>query len=474
MVRSEDALHWRDASDLAADIRARRLSSVEVVGAFLDRIEELDRHYNAFLSVMARREALALAAEADAAVARGDPLGPLHGLPIAVKDLMDVRGLPTTHGTIVHQAVAERDSMLAENLRAAGAIIIGKTNTPEHGLGTLTVNALGAPTLNPWDRTRHAGGSSGGAGAALAAGMLPIADGSDSGGSIRYPASFCNLVGLRPTPGRVPTGRIGDAWSPHGVLGPMARTARDAGLLLAAMSGFDRRAPLSIPAPKAAYADIRPADLKGLRIAWSDDLGGLPIDPEVRQVLGRFRETLVGLGADVEDIEFEAGRIDECWEIVEMLNFHASCGADVARHRDRLRPDLVRNVDQGGALTAEAINWAFTERTNIFRRTARLLERFDLLAAPATPVFAPPADCDWVGEIDGVAFDRYFLWQRCACRITMTAHPALSVPAGFSVTGLPIGLQLVGRYWDEEGLLRYAAALEEATGFARRRPPELA
>jgi len=473
MDRAEDALHWRDASDLANDIRTRRLSSVEVVAMFLDRIEELDRHYNAFLSVMARSEALALAGQADAAVARGDALGPLHGLPVAVKDLMDVRGLPTTHGTTVHGAIAEHDSLLAENLRAAGAIIIGKTNTPEHGLGTLTVNRLGPPTLNPWDPTRHAGGSSGGAGAALAAGMLPIADGSDSGGSIRYPASFCNLVGLRPTPGRVPTGRIGDAWSPHGVLGPMARNARDAGLLLAAMSGFDRRAPLSVGAPKEAYADIRPAELRGLRVAWTADFGGLPIDPEVQQVLAGFRETLVALGAHVEDVAFEADRIDECWEIVEMLNFHASCGEDVARFRDSLRTDLVRNVDQGSSLTAARINWAFTERTNIFRRTARLLERFDVLAGPATPVFAPPADCDWVAEIDGTTFDRYFLWQRCACRITMTAHPAISVPAGFSASGLPIGLQLVGRYRDEAGLLGYAAALEEVTGFVRRRPAGL-
>lgn len=474
MSQSEDALHWRDASDLTADIKARRLSSVEVVGAFLDRIEQLDKHYNAFLSVLPRSEALALAREADEAVARGEALGPLHGLPIGVKDLMDVRGLPTTHGTTVHTAVAERDSMLAENLRKAGAIIIGKTNTPEHGLGTLTVNGLGAPTLNPWDRSRHAGGSSGGAGAAVAAGMLPLADGSDSGGSIRYPSSFCNLVGLRPSPGRVPTGRIGDAWSPHGVLGPMARTARDAGLLLAAMSGFDMRAPLSVEAPAAAYTDIRPADLKDMRIAWSSDLGGLPIDPEVLQVLAGFRETLVALGAHVEDVDFEAGRIDECWEIVEMLNFVASCGDDVDRFRDRLRPDLVRNIDQGRTLTADEISWAFTERTNIFRRTARLLEQFDVLASPATPVFAPPADCDWVAEIDGTRFDRYFLWQRLACRITMTAHPALSVPAGFSASGLPIGLQLVGRYRDELGLLRYAAALEEAIGFGRRRPAGLA
>ncbi|CAN5409823.1 amidase [soil metagenome] len=474
MSQSEIALHWRDAGDLAADIRARRVSAVEVVGTFLDRIEELDRHYHAFLHLVPRSEALALAGQADAAVARGEPTGLLHGLPIAVKDLMHVAGMPTTYGAGLPAEIARHDSLLAETLRKAGAIIIGKTNTPEQGLGTLTINTLGPPTRNPWDISRHAGGSSGGAGAALASGMLPIADGSDSGGSIRYPAALCNLVGLRPSPGRVPSGRTGNAWTPHGVLGPMARTARDAGLLLAAISGFDPRAPLSVEAPTRDYADIRPVDLAGLRVAWSPDLGGLPIDPDVRTVLAECRAQLVSLGCHVEDVALDMDRVDECWEIIEMFNFFASCGADVAQHRDRLRPDLVRNVEQGGALTASQIAWALAERTGIFRRTAALLERFDVLACPATPIVAPPIARDWVAEIDGTRFERYFDWQRCACRITMTAHPALSVPAGFSASGLPVGLQLVGRYRDEAGLLRQAAAIDAATGFARRHPPGLA
>jgi amidase len=469
MITRSDDVHWREASTLAAQIRLGELSCVEVVRTFMHRIEELDRHYNAFLSVVPESTALEMAKRADAELRSGAEVGPLHGLPIAVKDLMDVAGLPTTHGTTVHGHIATCDSVLAGKLRTAGAIIIGKTNTPEHGLGTLTFNRLGGPTLNPWDRSRHAGGSSGGAAAAVAAGMLPLADGSDSGGSIRYPASFCNLVGLRPTPGRVPSGRTGDAWSPHGVLGPITRSVRDAGLLLDAISGPDMRAPLSFAAPQR-YRELQPANLTTMRIGWSPDLGGLPIDPEVRAVLAAFRARLVQLGCQVEDVDFLSENVDRCWEIIEMLNFYASCGEDVGRHRASLRPDLVRNVDQGRALTAEEITWALTERTEIYRRTARLLERFDVVACPATPVFAPPAAVDWVRVIEDTPLDRYFLWQRCASRVTVTAHPAVSLPAGFSKQGLPLGVQLVGRYFGEAKLLECALSIDIETEFSSFTP----
>src|SRR5215207_477510 len=222
---ADPELHWRSAADLAAAVRTRELSAVEVLDHHLDRIGAVDPALNAVVFLADRDELRGLAEAADRAVAAGEPLGPLHGLPVAVKDLMDVRGMPTTHGSRAHAdaAPAQVDHLMVARMRAAGAIVVGKTNTPESGLGTLTFNDLFGPTRNPWDTARHAGGSSGGAAAAVAAGLLPIADGSDSGGSLRYPASFCNVVGLRPSPGRVPTSRAGDAWSPHGVLGPMAR-----------------------------------------------------------------------------------------------------------------------------------------------------------------------------------------------------------------------------------------------------------
>jgi amidase len=461
------------ARELAAAIRGRRLSSVEVVGAFLDRIEEVDGKVNAITTKVPRAEALAAAEKADEAVAAGGPLGPIHGLPIAVKDLMDVAGLRTTHGSVAYLDAppASRDSLLAERLRAGGAIFVGKTNTPEHGLGTLTYNGIFGPTNSPWNVRKNAGGSSGGAGAAVAAGMLPFADGSDSGGSIRYPAAINNLVGLRCSPGRIPSGRPGDGWTPHGVLGPIARDAADAGLLLSALAGADPRAPLSIDDDPARFAAVAPRELAGLRIAWSPSGGGLPVDPEVSRVLGETIAMLADAGAEVEEIEptfFE--RADECWEIVEMLGFVEAAGKLVDEHRSEVRRDLARNVDQGRAMSADEIALGLALRTEIFRGTAALLGENDVLALPATPLVSVDAELPYPPEIDGVKLNRYFEWQKPACRVVVTAHPALSVPGGFSADGLPVGLQLVGPHRGDLALLNVAAGIEAATGFGERRP----
>lgn len=461
------------ARELAAAIRERRLSSVEVVTAFLDRIDEVDGRINAITTKVPRAEALAAAAKADEKVAAGEPLGPIHGLPIAVKDLMDVAGLRTTHGSVAHADAppATKDSLLAERLRAGGAIFVGKTNTPEHGLGTLTYNGVFGPTCNPWNVRKNAGGSSGGAGAAVAAGMLPFADGSDSGGSIRYPAAMNNLVGLRCSPGRIPSGRPGDGWTPHGVLGPIARDAADAGLLLSALAGADPRAPLSIEDDPARFAAVTPVDLKGLRIAWSPTGGGLPVDPEVGRVLAGTLELLAGAGAEVEEIEptfFE--RADECWEIVEMLGFVEAAGKLVDEHRAEVRRDLARNVDQGRAMSAEEIARGLALRTEIFRGTAALLADYDVLALPATPLVSVTAATAFPTKIADTHLDRYFEWQRLACRVTVTAHPSLSVPGGFAGDGMPVGLQLVGPHRGDLALLNVAAGIEAATGFADRHP----
>jgi amidase len=337
----------------------------------------------------------------------------------------------------------------------------------------LTFNNLREPTRNPWDRTRHAGGSSGGAAAAVAAGMLPFADGSDSGGSIRYPASFCNLIGLRPSAGRVPTARVFDGWSPHALLGPMARNARDAGLLLSAIAGRDPRTPLSYDEDPTVFASVQPTSLCGLRIAWSRTLGGLPIEPEVTAVLESARSVLVSCGCLVEDWEPQLRDADRCWEIIEMHEFMAGCLEEVQQHGSQLRAELVENVRVGKEQTAGQIAWAQVERTQIYRRTAAMFSRYDLLVAPATPVFAPAAEREWVQQIDGQQQQRYFEWQRCASRVTVMAHPAISIPAGFSKEGLPIGMQVVGPDRGDLALLNFAAAFEEVTGLTRLRPPGL-
>lgn len=468
-----NSICFTPARELAAAIAGRRLSSVEVVTAFLDRIDEVDGKLNAITTKVPRAEVLAAAEKADQAVAAGEPLGPIHGLPIAVKDLMDVAGLRTTQGSAayVDAPPATKDSLLAERLRAGGAIFVGKTNTPEYGLGTLTYNGIFGPTCNPWNVRKNAGGSSGGAGAAVAAGMLPFADGSDSGGSIRYPAAMNNLVGLRCSPGRIASGRPGDGWTPHGVLGPIARDARDAGLLLSALAGADPRAPLSIDEDPARFAAVAPTDLAGLRIAWSPTGGGLPIDAEVSRVLGETIELLAGAGAEVEEIEptfFE--RADECWEIVEMLGFVEAAGKLVDERRSEVRRDLARNVDQGRAMSPDEIAEGLALRTEIFRGTAALLADYDVLALPATPLVSVPAAVAYPTKIGDTHLDRYFLWQRLACRVTVTAHPALSVPGGFSADGMPVGLQLVGPHRGDLALLNVAAGIEAATGFGERRP----
>jgi amidase len=466
-------LHWRSARDLAAAIRTRELSAVEVLDHHLARIDTVDVGLNAIVTLADRDELRAVAQAADRAVAAGEPLGPLHGLPVAVKDLMDVRGLRTTHGSRAHadDPPAQADHLLVARMRAAGAILVGKTNTPESGLGTLTFNDLFGPTRNPHDPTRHAGGSSGGAAAAVAAGLLPVADGSDSGGSLRYPASFCNVVGLRPSSGRVPTSRAGDAWSPHGILGPMARTCADAGLLLSAVAGPHPHAPISLPDDPAAFATVEPGALRGLRVGWSDTVGGLPIDPAVTEALRGTRALLAEHGCVVEDVEPDMAGADRCWEVIELLGFLMYDGGATDSHPELLREDLVRNVREARTLSAQEIVDAQRLRSELFRRTTQLLERFDVLAFPGTPVTAPPIEVPWVQEIAGVRMERYFEWQRVACRLTMTSHPVLALPGAFAADGLPIGLQLVGRHRDDLGLLRTGAAIERATGLADRHPP---
>ncbi|HET8757211.1 MAG TPA: amidase family protein [Solirubrobacteraceae bacterium] len=460
-------LCWTPARELARRIRDKELSSVEVVTAHLERIAAFDGRIGAIVELDADG-ALAAAARADAAAA---PLGPLHGLPVAVKDLMDVAGLHTTHGCPAFaDNVAERDSLLAERLRAAGAIILGKTNTPEFGAGAVTFNPLFGPTRNPYDLTRNAGGSSGGAAAALAAGFVALADGSDSGGSVRVPASFCNVVGLRPAPGRIPSTRLGNGWSPHGTLGPMARTVADAGLLLAALAGRDDRWPIALDEDPAPYAAIEPRDLRGVRVAWSRDLDGLPVEPEVTEALETARGVLTGAGAVVEDVEPDLAGADEAWETIELFEFAASVGAIADEHGDRVRPDVVENVRLGRAIPAERLAHAYALRTELYRRTVALLERYDLLATPAVQVAPLPAEAEYAAEVAGVPSRRYYDWQRASTRVTVTGHPALALPGAFSDGGLPIGLQLVGRHRDELTLLRHGAAFEAAAGLAGRRP----
>lgn len=463
-------LHWWHARDLAAAIARRELSAYEVMAAHLDRIEALNPHINAIVSLRPEA-ALAEADAADRRLSSGEPVGPLHGLPIAIKDLEDTAGIRTTYGSrLFADHVPEADSLVVARLRAAGAIVVGKTNTPEMGVGSHTFNEVFGVTRNPWSLDRSAGGSSGGAGAALASGMLPIADGSDHGGSIRNPASFNNVVGLRPTPGLVPNPGDGDPWDVASVVGPMARSVGDLALMLTAIVGSDPRAPLSHGDP-AAFTGPLGAELDGLRVAWSPDVGGLPIEPAVGTVLADARRQFVALGADVDEVDLDLNGADGAFETMRALGFASLLGPQLSQLRGIVKDTIIWNVEQGLALDGPTVARAISARGAIFRTVAAALERFDVIAAPTAQVSPFDAELEYPTEIDGVPMPHYLGWMRACSRITVSAHPVAAVPAGFTVDGLPVGLQLIGRYRGDRRLLEIACAWEEATRLTLRRPP---
>jgi amidase len=451
---------WELSAREAADgVRERRFSSRELVEACLARIADVNPQVNAIVT-LDEEGALAAADAADAV----EPGGLLHGVPVAVKDLEDTAGLRTTYGSpLFAEHVPAADSLVVERWRAAGAIVIGKANTPEFGAGSQTFNDVFGATRNPYDLSRTCGGSSGGSAAAVASGMVPLADGSDLGASLRNPAAFCNVVGLRPSPGRVPDFGPGDAWNPFGVLGAVARDVADAALALRVLAGPDPRDPLSLP---VSFDGAAEGDARGLRIAWSRTVGGLPVEESVRSVLEAQRETFVALGCTVEDVEPDLADADEAFDTLRALGF-AAAFAEIA---DRVKPDIASNAMSGLELTPAQIARALGLRSEIYGRMRTLLTDFDALAAPVTQVAPFAVETPWPREVAGVPMEKYTDWFRSCSRITVTAHPAISVPAGFTDTGLPIGLQLVGRYRDEAGLLRLADAFEAATGFGRRRP----
>jgi amidase len=462
VIEPATGLPARSAREQARLVRTREVSSRELVQAHLDRIEAVNPQVNAVVS-LDPEGALAQADAADRALAAGADAGPIHGLPIAIKDLEDVAGMRTTYGSPLYaDHVPAEDAFIVARLRAAGAIVVGKTNTPEWGAGCQTFNPVFGATRNPVDLSRTPGGSSGGAAAAVAAGMLPFADGSDLGGSLRNPASFCGVVGLRPTPGRVPAVDPWP-WDPRAVLGPIARDAGDAALLLEAMAGPDPRAPLSLAHLPAAA----PVDPRGLRIAWSERLGDLPVEPEVTGALAAQRAALEALGCVVEDAEPLLEGVDEAFETLRALGYASALGADVDARPDAFKPEVRGEVEAGRALSGLQVARALDVQGTAFQAMRSFLGGYDALALPAAQVVPFDAGTDWPREVAGTPMTHYIEWMRVCSRITLTAHPAVSVPGARTAGGLPVGLQLVGRFGEESILLAIATALERAN---TRRP----
>ena len=465
-----DDICFLSAVEMAAQIHAGRLSARDVMTAHLARIEAVNPQVNAIVTLHAE-QAMAAALAADEAQARGEPLGPLHGLPVVHKDLIMTRGMRTTYGSRVHEDyVPTRSALLVERQQAAGAISIGKTNTPEFGAGSQTFNAVFGATRNPYDLSKTCGGSSGGSAVALATGMAPLADGTDMGGSLRCPANYCNVVGLRPSIGRVPDFPSQNGWSNLSVHGPMARNVADLALHLSVMAGHDARDPMAISEGGEQFRAPLQRDMRGKRIAWSMDLGGLPVDPRVTQVLEAQRKVFEDLGCIVEEDCPDFRDAHDIFMALRAYAFELHYGAIMDRHPGVLKDTIVWNIEAGRKLSAAQLARTEKLRTALFTRMHRFMEKYDFLVAPVNQV--PPFDIDqpYVDEIAGVKMDNYIDWMRSCYYLTATTHPAMSVPAGFTAEGLPVGLQLIGRHQGELALLQMAHAFESATGAGKRRP----
>jgi amidase len=468
-----------DAIALAGAIRSRQVSCVEVMTAYLDHIEKINPHVNAIVALQDRAALLAQVREGDAQLARRRPVGPLHGFPFAVKDLVPVKGIPMTKGSpILKDFVPTADSVMAERLRKAGAIFIGKTNTPEFGLGSNTYNPVYGKTLNAYDQSRSAGGSSGGAAVALALRMLPVADGSDHAGSLRNPAGWNNVFGFRTSFGRVPDdGR--DAWLPAmGVLGPMARNVPDLAMLLAVQSGYDDRVPLSVTEDATLFQQRLEKDFKGTRIAWACDLKGyLPYQPGVLDLCEDALKTFESMGCVVEEAQPDFP-IDLVWNAWRRLRAWQAGGTLLAYYNDPskralLKPEAIFEVESGLKLTAFDITAASGVRTEWYQAVRRFFEKYDYFIAPTAQVFPFDRDIHWPQEIAGKKMETYYEWMKGVVPVTMSGCPALAAPAGFSHQGLPIGIQIVGPNHAELSCLQLAYAYDTATNWATKRLPPL-
>lgn len=466
-----DALCFTSARELAGLIRSRQVSAREVMSAFLGQIRRFNPSLNAIVASLDEDSCLALADRADRELASGQAVGALHGLPIAFKDLESVVGFPFTKGSpIFKDVMPSEDSVIVERLRRAGTIPIGKTNVPEFGMGSHTYNKVYGTTYNPYDRTKSAGGSSGGAGAALAAGMLPLADGSDLGGSLRNPANFNNIVALRPTVGLVPVAPAALPLVGVSVKGPMARSVADAAFMLSVIAGEDGRDPQSYPSNLQDFTPPLDRDWRGVRVAWSPDLGGLPLDRRVRAVLESQRSTFEDLGCIVEEATPDFSDVDEIFLTLRSWANWNTNGALLAEHRAVIKPEAIWDIEAGSRLSGADVAGAIIKHGALLERMRVFQEKYPFLVCAVNQV--PPFDAhlDWPKSIEGVAMDNYVAWMKSAYWISTTCRPAISVPAGFTPEGLPVGIQIVGRHRDDLGVLRLGHAFEQATGVGRRRP----
>jgi amidase len=458
------------ALEMARLIRAKKLSAREALAAHLQQIDRVNPKVNAIVT-LARELAADAAAKADEMQARKETLGALHGLPVAHKDLLETRGIRTTFGSPLYKDyIPVEDDIVVDRMRRAGAITIGKTNTPEFGSGSQTFNTVFGATRNPYDLTKTCGGSSGGAAVALACGLVPVVSGSDTGGSLRNPAAFCNVVGFRPSVGRVPNPKAAFAWFTLSTSGCLGRSVADLAFVLSTIAGPDSRAPLSIDEPGAHFARPLDRNFKGVRVAWFKDLGGVPFDPRVRAVVDAQRRTVESLGCIVEQAEPDFAPAEVAFRVLRAWNTANAYGERFRQHPEAFKDTLTGEIEEGLRLTGADIARAETAHAQLWRRVQAFLGTYEYFILPTTQV--PPFDVitPYPTEIAGVKCASYIDWMKSCWYISATGNPAASVPIGFTPEGLPVGLQIVGRHKEDFRVLQLAHAVEQATGFGNKRP----
>ena len=464
-------LCFLSATEQSKLIRSQKISVQELIRAHLDQIERYNPVLNAIVTLTAD-SAMAEAYAADQQLEKNTKVGILHGLPVAHKDLFLTKGVRTTFGSLAFEDfVPDVDSLPVERLKKAGGISLGKTNTPEFGAGSQTFNAVFGSTPNPYDLTKTCGGSSGGGAVALASGMISIADGTDLGGSLRNPASFCNLVGIRPSVGRVPSWPESLGWYTMSVPGPMARTVQDVALAMAAMSGPDDRSPISLEAPGEIFLNPLTRSFKACKIAFSANLGGLPVEPEVAKVVESTRAVFQDLGCEVINDEPNISEADEIFMLWRAWRTELRITPLLKEHRDQFKDTVIWNAQQGLPITGPQLARAEAKRTELYHRMREFFKKYEFLVLPVSQVAPFSIDLEFPQEINGVKMNTYIDWQKSAYHISALGNPAISVPAGFTSNNLPVGIQIVGRHRDDFGILQLAYAFEQKTQFAQRKPP---
>jgi amidase len=470
MPHSSDEICFMRAVDMVDAIRSKKVSAREVMQAHLKQIHQVNAKVNAMVTLVDEDELMAQAAAADEALAKGQWLGPLHGLPVAVKDLHETRGIRTTFGSPLHKDyVPDFDCRVVQREKEAGAIVVGKTNVPEVGLGSQTFNPIFGATHNPYDTTKTCGGSTGGGVVAVACGMAPLADGSDMGGSLRNPPNFCNMVGIRTSPGRVPNVPTSLGWFTLSVPGPVARNVTDCAYFLSVLAGYDHHSPISIEQPGSPFAQTLGRSFKGVRVAMFKDMG-LPWDPEVKSAVQAQRKVFEELGCIVEEAEPDFTDANEAFLAWRHWSVELAYGDLIATHGDELNEYVHWHVEEGRKLTGPYLSRIEAKRTALYQRLCNFKGEYEFFILPVNQVLPFDVNTHYPKEIAGVKMENYMAWMKSAYFISAAGNPAMSVPCAFSSGGLPIGIQIVGRHHDDWGVLQLGYAFEQATGIGRRRP----